>query len=141
MFLEAAPLMEIEAWLGESLPLGNTLLGVCQQIPLTGGTFQGPGIQGRIVPGGADWNTVVDGGYIHFHARYSLMTDAGQILTIVNEGLTDADFGASFIKTRATFLVDRHGPWAHLLKGIHVGAVDVSRAAEQRVRISLFTLK
>jgi len=41
--------------LGQSIPVGETPLGRRNMIPITGGTFSGPGIEGTIIAGGWDW--------------------------------------------------------------------------------------
>jgi len=38
-------------------------------IPITGGTVDGPKLQGEILPGGGDWNTVQHNGVVHVCAR------------------------------------------------------------------------
>ena len=39
--------------------------GIIRSIaPITGGTFKGPDIQGTVMPGGADWATVVEGTHV-----------------------------------------------------------------------------
>ena len=55
-------------------------------IPITGGTFEGPGIKGTIVPGGWDWQLVRADGCVQIHADYMLKTDDGVIINVVNDG-------------------------------------------------------
>ena len=46
----------LEAQLGEPLDLGETALGRRRIVPQTAGTFRGPEISGRLLPGAsADW--------------------------------------------------------------------------------------
>ena len=53
----------LEARLGEPLDLGETALGRRRIVPLTAGTFSGPEISGRLLPGAsADWQTVLPDG-------------------------------------------------------------------------------
>ena len=48
--------------LGPAIPVGETPLGKRNIIPITGGTFEGPGIKGTIIAGGWDWQlTRADG--------------------------------------------------------------------------------
>jgi hypothetical protein len=37
------------------LVVGKSSHGLRRIVPITGGTFEGPNIRGRVVPGGADW--------------------------------------------------------------------------------------
>lgn len=55
----AAPELEfafqLHVELGETFSCGETQHGTRIVIPITGGTFEGPGIKGTIIPGGADY--------------------------------------------------------------------------------------
>lgn len=64
--------------------------GFRQVVPITGGWFEGDRIKGRILPGGADWNVLRADLVSEIHARYTLETDDGALIYIVNEGLTTA---------------------------------------------------
>jgi hypothetical protein len=52
-----------------------------------GGTFQGPKIQGIVVPGGADWQLVRPDGDTELSARYTLETDDGVLIQVINRAL------------------------------------------------------
>jgi hypothetical protein len=65
---------------------GKTPYGSRNMIPITGGTFEGPGIKGTIVPGGWDWQLVRADGCIDVKADYMLKTDDGVIINVVNTG-------------------------------------------------------
>lgn len=44
--------------------------GVVRSIaPITGGTFKGPELQGKVLPGGADWATVIEGTHVSLNPR------------------------------------------------------------------------
>jgi hypothetical protein len=73
----------LEATLGEPLELGQTAQGHRRIVPLTGGTFTGPQIAGTLVPGAsADWQTILPDGTALGDIRYSLRTDAGDLLYV-----------------------------------------------------------
>ena len=59
-------------------------------VAITGGTFEGPEIKGRIVPGGADWQSIQEDGFSRLDTRYALETDAGQLIYVQNFGLRHA---------------------------------------------------
>ncbi|KAF2219601.1 hypothetical protein BDZ85DRAFT_268714 [Elsinoe ampelina] len=65
---------------------GSTSTGDRRFIPITGGTFSGPKLSGRILPGGGDWNNVRSDGVVHVYAKYSIQADDGTIISITNEG-------------------------------------------------------
>jgi hypothetical protein len=55
-------------------------------IPISGGKVDGPKLQGTILPGGGDWNTVHRNGVVDVWARYSIMASDGTIIGITNAG-------------------------------------------------------
>lgn len=73
--------------LGQGIPVGETPRGVRNIVPITGGTFEGPGIKGEIVPGGWDWQLTRTDGCTEIVADYMLRTDDGVVINIVNEGV------------------------------------------------------
>jgi len=72
--------------LGPAAKPGNTPYGARNMIPIVGGTFEGPGLKGTIIPGGWDWQLVRADGCIDVHADYMLKTDDGVIVNVVNDG-------------------------------------------------------
>lgn len=55
-------------------------------IPITGGSIDGPRLDGRILPGGADWQSIRPDGTADIHARYSMEARDGTIISVVNSG-------------------------------------------------------
>ena len=78
---------EENATLAPAIVLGETPLGRRQAIPITGGTFSGPGIQGRILPGGADYQLVRSDGGVVIDADYFLETDDHVVIHVRNVGI------------------------------------------------------
>jgi hypothetical protein len=77
-------------------------------IPITGGSFTGVDdveLKGTILPGGADWNLQRDDLTFDVWARYTLRTDAGELLMITNTGLITIDGTDVFSRTVARFEV------------------------------------
>lgn len=72
---------------GKLLELGPVGKGIRKVVPLLGGTFEGPGIKGTILPGGYDWQFVRPDGVTEMDARYVLKTDDDVLITIVNRCL------------------------------------------------------
>ena len=57
-------------------------------IPILGGAVRGPGFQGDVLPGGADWQTVgLEGGLAVIHARNTLRHADGTVVSMINEGV------------------------------------------------------
>jgi hypothetical protein len=67
--------------------VGNIAKGIRRVVPITGGTFEGPDIRGRVVAGGYDWQLIRRDGVAEIDARYLLKTDSGHLITLTNTGL------------------------------------------------------
>ena len=73
----------LEATLGQPLDLGDVAQGHRRIVPLTGGTFTGPELNGTLVAGAsADWQIVLPDGTALGDIRYTLRTDAGDLLAV-----------------------------------------------------------
>lgn len=72
---------------GAPLELGDVSTGRRRIIPITGGTVSGPRLNGIVVPGGADWQTIRPGGTADLVARYMLQAKDGALISVVNSGL------------------------------------------------------
>jgi hypothetical protein len=71
----------LEATVGEPLDFGDVTQGCRRIVPLTGGTFTGPELKGKLVPGvSADWQIVLPDGTALGDIRYALRTDDGNLL-------------------------------------------------------------
>jgi muconolactone delta-isomerase len=82
------PVYRLDATAGPPLDLGDTTYGHRRIVPLTGGTFTGPELNGNLVPGAsADWQTVLADGTALGDVRYTLQTDTGDILYVQSRGV------------------------------------------------------
>jgi Protein of unknown function (DUF3237) len=78
----------LEATLGEPLDLGEGVQGHRRIVPQTGGTFRGPEIAGKLLPGAsADWQIVLADGTALADIRYTLQTDDGALLYVRSRGV------------------------------------------------------
>jgi len=50
--------MEARVTIGPALDIGVTPRGERRIIPIIGGTFEGPGLSGSVVPGGTDFQVI-----------------------------------------------------------------------------------
>lgn len=75
-----APPQEIGAWGG----------GLRRVVPILGGAVDGPRLQGEVLPGGADWQTVRPDGVTVVEARYVLKLADGTLVGVSNRGLREA---------------------------------------------------
>ena len=80
------PLLRIEVTLAPAQELGDTPLGRRRIIGITGGSFRGERLCGRVLPGGADWQVIRADGVADLDARYTLETDDGALIYVRNRG-------------------------------------------------------
>ncbi len=78
---------EARAQIAPPLDLGITPHGRRRIIPVLGGSFEGPEIRGRILPGGADWQILRADGAAELDARYTLETENGALVYVSNRGM------------------------------------------------------
>ncbi|KAK5652014.1 hypothetical protein OQA88_10917 [Cercophora sp. LCS_1] len=84
-------LYTVNATLGAALPVGNSPRGNRAVIPITGGSFKGPAISGKVHNLGADWGLTDAGGTFFADTRYHLETDDGAHIFIQTNGPAQAD--------------------------------------------------
>ena len=78
----------LEATLGQPLDLGDVAQGHRRIVPQTGGTFTGPELSGMLLPGAsADWQILLPDGTALGDIRYTLQTDAGELLYVQSRGV------------------------------------------------------
>jgi hypothetical protein len=62
-------------------------LGTRRIIPITGGHFEGPLLNGTILNNGADWQVITDDGLAIIDTRYLLGADDGSLIFLQTKGL------------------------------------------------------
>jgi hypothetical protein len=78
----------LEVTLGEPLDIGDVSQGHRRIVPQTGGTFTGPELSGKLLPGAsADWQIVLPDGTALGDSRYTLQTDEGDLLYVQSRGV------------------------------------------------------
>lgn len=126
--------------LGADVPAGPTPLGSRNIVPITGGTFEGPGLKGTITAGGWDWQLRRADGCLQIKADYMLRTDDGVVINVVNTGVScRARNPAAVTRTQPVFEAPL-GKYEWLGQTSFVGTLDpVSLPGGQRaVRIRFF---
>jgi hypothetical protein len=138
--LQADEIMRLQVKLGTLEIVGPTGAGRLQVIPIIGGTFTGEKLNGKIVPGGADWNTTWQDGIAHVFAKYLLETEDGEFIAIENEGLIDPG-SETVIKTKPTFKANNAGKYRALNHGVYVGELSGTPDVQDSVDIIIYKLK
>lgn len=102
-------------------------------IPITGGTIKGPKLNGVVLPGGGDWQSIHPDGLTEIFARYSMKADDGTVIAITNPGVRvasadvisrlsageDVDPTLYYFRTTPVFEVTS-GPHAWLRRSVFV---------------------
>ncbi|MBN2878430.1 MAG: DUF3237 domain-containing protein [Clostridia bacterium] len=139
MELTGERVMSLLVKVGESKRVGQTPEGELTIIPITGGTFEGAGIKGKVCPGGADWNTKVSEEIAHVFAKYWIETDDGEIISIENEGYINLKRGDAKIRTTPKFLCDMNGKYAYLAMDTYAG--ELKAASKDCVEVTIYRIK
>jgi hypothetical protein len=136
---------ECIATIAPPLTFGPTLDGERRVIPITGGTFKGPRMQGQVVANGADWNLSRKDGASSVDAAYYLKTDDQVLIRIVNRGIgtrAAADSNAPelfFMYTHPEFQAPT-GKYDWLNRSVFIGTLGARHGAKDEVLIRVFEL-
>jgi hypothetical protein len=135
---------EVRARVAPPLVVGPSSKGLRRIVPILGGSFDGPRLQGTVVPGGADWQYVRPDGVLSIEARYTLQADDGSLISVTNRGMRHGPAAiieritrgetvpadSYYFRTVAEFEAPV-GPLDWLNKGLFVGIAE--RLAEMAV--------
>lgn len=83
--LRFEPLMTVGADVGELVSLGPGPLGERRVVDILGGSFEGSGLRGKVLPG-ADWQILRQDGVLDIDARYVLQEERGGLIRVVSQG-------------------------------------------------------
>ena len=81
---------EVRAEVADPTVIGQTPNGTRRIVNILGGTFEGPKLKGKLLPGGADWQIIREDGFTEVDARYTLQTDTGHLIYVSNVGMRHA---------------------------------------------------
>ena len=140
MMLEAELVLELAVELGETQEAGQTPNGFLRLIPIIGGEFSGLHIKGKILPGGYDWNTVINENVAHVFAKYIIQTDDGINISVQNEGHLNIKKQDSLILTTPQFQV-QEGKYDWLNSGVFVGSLGGGSSEKPSVNIKIYKMK
>src|SRR6266849_6591625 len=80
-------LMTLQVVVPPPQKLGAVPHGARVIAPITGGTFEGPRLRGRVLPGGGDWTLLRADGVLELDLRVTLETDDGALVHMTSFGL------------------------------------------------------
>jgi hypothetical protein len=137
-------LMTLQATIGERFPIGDGGTGDRIIANVTGGSFEGPRLRGRVQNSGADWVVRDSNGFSRIDVRLVLTTDDGANLYLAYQGLLQyseataramtsgppSDFGDTYFATHLRFEAgDERYRWMNQILAVgegrlHPGAVE-----------------
>lgn len=132
--------MSLTVYTAPDVVIGDIGSGAFRRvIPITGGVFTGPRVNGVVLAGGADWNLRHPDGTTDIWARYTLRTDDGAHIGVINAGTLASPSSATELGyTTPTFEVaDRR--YLYLRGGPFVGTLEPGNS-EGEVRLQFFTI-
>ncbi len=146
MFLEADLVMKLEVEITNSMAVGNGLNGYLNVIPIIGGNFNclnndGVFVKGKVLPGGADWNTRKSETLAHAFAKYTIQTEDNIFISVENEGYLDDKGISQIIKTVPKFKVDENSNYSYLNTGVFVASLELDFSEKSIVLIKVYKLK
>ncbi|QKZ07678.1 DUF3237 domain-containing protein [Pseudomonas eucalypticola] len=141
---EAAPALEpvyeatIDIAPGQAL--GKGPLGERFKVPITGGEFHGPGLQGKVLAGGADRQLLRADGVKQLDALYDMQTEDGTVLTVRNQVLVHGSDGGRYAFSTLTIQAPE-GPYAWLNKAVYVGSLTSLKPQREAVLVKVYRVQ
>jgi len=80
-------LMTLQVGLAPAQKIGAVPYGARTIVPISGGTFEGPLLRGRVLPGGGDWTLLRSDGVLELDLRVTLETDDGALIHFSSFGM------------------------------------------------------
>lgn len=85
--IKTTPLFSLKAEVTQVQVIGATPNGFRRIGVVTGGTFDGPRLRGKVLPGGADWQVLHADGSALLDVRIALETDDGAVIGMTYRGV------------------------------------------------------
>jgi hypothetical protein len=137
--LESEFLYKITLTLDPGIEFGKTPVGTRVVYPVTGGTFEGPKIKGKVRPIGADWLVRLDSTNTKLDVRLILETEDGELIYSTYNGFvrTNPD-GTTYWRTSPLFETSsKKYHWLNTTIAVGVG----SFSPEGKVTYEVFAIK
>lgn len=123
--------------------IGPSAHGLRRIVPIRGGEVTGPLLQGKVVPGGADWQFVRPDGVLQIEAKYTLQATDGTLIMVTNRGLRHGppdvieklargeavDPSLYYFRTSAEFEAPLDSKHAWLNRALFIGVAQRTAAA------------
>ena len=87
--INSRPLMILRLTTSATQDIGSTPQGTLTIFPVTGGSFEGDRLRGKVLAGGGDWVTARENGTFTLDLRVTLETDDGGLIHMTFTGVRD----------------------------------------------------
>ena len=102
--MHSRPLLILRLKTAPTQDIGAGPRGRRVTFPITGGSFEGDRLRGKVLPGGSDWTVKRSDGIIELDLRITLETDDGALIHMTFEGIRDDGApGAPYFRTAPRF--------------------------------------
>ena len=102
--MRSRPLMTLRLNTAATQNIGAGPRGTRVTFPITGGSFEGDRLRGKVLPGGDDWTVKRPDGVVELDLRITLETDDGALIHMTFEGIRDDGApGAPYFRTLPRF--------------------------------------
>jgi hypothetical protein len=136
---------EAQVEVSAPLVIGESARGLRRVVPIEGGRVAGPLLNGRVVPGGADWQYVRPDGVLDVEAKYTIEAADGTLIMVTNKGVrhgpkeiidkltsgVDVDPALYYFRTSAQFEAPNDSKYAWLNRSVFIGV------AERKARMAI----
>src|SRR5713226_899029 len=87
--MNSRPLLLLRLDTSATTEIGSTPRGALSIFPVTGGSFEGELLRGKVLAGGGDWVTAKGDGTFALDLRVTLETDDGDLIHMTFTGVRD----------------------------------------------------
>jgi len=87
--MNSRPLMFVRLTTSATEEIGSTPQGKLSIFPVSGGSFEGDRLRGKVLAGGGDWVTAKANGTFELDLRVTLETDDGALIHMTFTGVRD----------------------------------------------------
>ena len=102
--MRSRPLMSLRLSTGPTQDIGAGPHGSRITVPITGGSFEGDRLRGKVLPSGDDWTVKRSDGVTELELRITLETDDGALIHMTFEGIRDEGApGGPYLRTVPRF--------------------------------------
>jgi hypothetical protein len=102
--MRSRPLMTVHLDTAPTQQIGDGPHGTRVTFPITGGSFEGERLRGKVLSGGDDWTVKRSDGVLELDLRVTLETDDAALIHMTLEGIRDdGASGAPYFRTLARF--------------------------------------